>query len=184
MQHPPKDRTRAGFTLLELMVALAVAAILLSVAVPAFAELQRRARAASAYSDLTLSFAAARLLAVRLGEPVSVCPSVDGRLCAGTTDWSHGWIVYADPAREDQPAAASAIRRRGEAVAETLALRSTRGRKLVRFQPSGWASGSNLSVRLCSRTSRRLLGKVVLNNAGRPYTTHLEDTSTACPFPL
>lgn len=184
MQTPSRNRTRAGFTLLELMAALAVAAILLSLAVPAFAELQRRARAAGAYSALTLTFATARLLAVRSGEPVSVCPSTDGRLCAGTTDWSHGWIVYADPGRDDQPAAVRAIRHRGEAVADTLVLRSTRGRKLVRFQPSGWASGSNLSVRLCSRTSGRLLGKVVLNNAGRPYTTRLEDTSTACPFPL
>jgi type IV fimbrial biogenesis protein FimT len=184
MQRAATDRAHRGFTLIELLTALAVAAILLSVAVPAFAELQRRARSASAYSDLTLSLAAARLLAVRLGEPVSMCPSVDGRHCADSTDWSQGWIVFADPGRDEQPATASAIRHRGEGVAGTLVVRSTSGRKLVRFQPTGWAYGSNLSLRLCSRVSGRLLGKVILNNAGRPRTERLEDTSTGCPYPV
>lgn len=179
-----RDGTCPGFTLVELMAALAVAAVLLSVAVPAFTELQRRARAAGTYSDLTLSLAAARLLAVRLRHPVSLCPSPDGLRCADSTDWSRGWIVFSDPERDDQPADASAILRHGGSVAAPLVVRSTNGRKLVRFQPTGWAFGSNLSLRLCSRATGQLLGKVILNNAGRPRTEHLEHTGTACPYPL
>lgn len=173
-----------GFTLVELMATLAVLAISLGLAVPAFTGLQRRVRAADAYSELTTSLAAARLLAVRLRQPVSICPSRDGRRCLDSVVWSDGWIIYADPDRNRQPAGPSAVLHRGEPIEAALALRSTSGRKLVRFLPTGWASGSNLSVRLCSRASGRLLGKVIVNNAGRPRTEHLEDDGTACPYAI
>ena len=172
-----------GFTLIELMTTLAVLVVTLTIGVPAFAGLQQRARAANAYHLLTSSLAIARLAAVKRGEPVSVCPSNDGRSCNDDVTWDGGWIVFSDPRRADQPASTGTILQRIDGVGTGLALRSTRGRTLVRFTPDGWAYGSNLSIRLCSREPLRLLGKVVVNNGGRPRSERFEEAKP-CPYRL
>ncbi|GAB2621517.1 GspH/FimT family pseudopilin [Novilysobacter erysipheiresistens] len=173
----------SGFTLIELMTALAVLVITLTIGVPAFAGLQQRARAATAYHLLTSSLAIARLGAVKRGEAVGVCPSTNGSSCEDDTSWDGGWIVFSDPDRTGQPAAPNAVLQRIDGVGASLALRSTQGRTLVRFTPNGWAYGSNLSIRLCSREPARLLGKVVVNNGGRPRSERFEEAKP-CPYPL
>lgn len=169
-----------GFTLIELMVTVAVMAVLLGVGVPSFQRLQQSTRTAAAFHLLTTSLALARMAAVKQHAPVSVCPSSDGRYCRGDTTWEEGWIVFADPARAKQPASEDAVLQRFDRVGPGLALRSTTGRTLVRFQPSGMALGSNLSIRLCSTKDDSHLGSVIVNNAGRPRSERQD--GTPCPF--
>ncbi|KGM50983.1 hypothetical protein N792_12990 [Lysobacter concretionis Ko07 = DSM 16239] len=169
-----------GFTLIELMVTLAVMAVLLGIGVPSFQRLQQSTRTTTAFHLLTTSLALARLSAVKSNAPVSVCPSRDGRHCRGDSVWDDGWIVFADPARAKQPASVDAVLHRFDRVGPRLALRSTAGRTLVRFHPSGMAYGSNLSVRLCSTRDRTHLGSVIVNNAGRPRSERHD--GIPCPF--
>jgi type IV fimbrial biogenesis protein FimT len=169
-----------GFTLIELMVTLAVMAVLLGIGVPSFQRLQQSTRTSTAFHLLTTTLALARLSAVKSNAPVSVCPSRDGRHCRGDTVWDDGWIVFADPSRAKQPASAEAILQRFDRVGPGIALRSTAGRTLVRFHPSGMAHGSNLSVRLCSTKDSTHLGSVIVNNAGRPRSERHD--GTPCPF--
>src|SRR3546814_6682961 len=158
------NRKDAGFSLIELIVPLAIASIVVTLAVPRFAGTLQRAREANAYPLRTASLASARLRAVKDGAPVTVCPSLDGHTCRGDAAWSDGWILYRDPDRDDQPQADDAVLQRFDGVSGGLALRSTTGRRRVRFLPSGWASGSNLSIRLCrpgedGRSEERRAGK-------------------------
>lgn len=170
-----------GFTLLELMVTLAVLVVTLTLGVPAFAGLQQRARTASAFHLLTTSLATARLSAVKHGEAVSICPSSDGQTCRDGVVWDDGWILFADPEHDDQPASVAAVLQRIDGISNGLALRSTQGRTQVRFTPNGWAYNSNLSIRLCDEKNALLLGKVVVNNAGRPRSERY-DEAPACPY--
>lgn len=172
-----------GFTLIELMTTLAVLAVSLAVGVPAFAGLKQRMGAASAYHLLTGSLAVARMSAVKHGSPVSVCPSSDGLHCRNDVVWDNGWIVFLDPERNDQPASETAVLQRIDGIGNGLMLRSTGGRTLVRFTPDGWSYGSNVSVRLCAEDEARLLGKVVVNNAGRPRTEQATNEEP-CPYRL
>lgn len=82
-----------GFTLIELMVVLAVAAILTLVAVPSFTALLARNETASAASELMSSLYLAQNEATRTGHGIVVCASSNGNTCSGSTDWSNGWIV-------------------------------------------------------------------------------------------
>ena len=169
-----------GFTLIELMATLAVLAILLTLGVPAFAGLRQRAGTANAFHLLTTSLAIARLTAVQRGVPITVCPSRDGLQCRNDVVWDDGWIVYADPTRATQPATTDAVLQRIDSIGPGLALRSTVGRTRVRFTPRGWASGSNLSARLCSTKDRKHLGSVIVNNAGRPRSERYPEKP--CPY--
>lgn len=80
-----------GFTLIELMVTIAVAAILLSIAVPNFQMFVMNNRMASQANDLITALSLARSEAVKRAANVTVCASSDGATCTGS--WGDGWIV-------------------------------------------------------------------------------------------
>ena len=69
--------TQAGLTQIELLLALAVAAILAGIAVPALGGSVEAARAAAARADLLASLATAATRAGLSGTRAVLCPSVD-----------------------------------------------------------------------------------------------------------
>jgi len=175
------NHKEAGFSLIELITIIAVLAIMVAIALPSFGAMLQKAEASSTSQLLTTSFSAARFRAVTDNAPVTVCPSVDGRTCRGDADWSDGWILYRDPGHDRQPRTGDAVVQRIERMSGELLVRSTAGRTHVRFLPSGWAFGSNLSVRLCRRGENGFLGSVIVNNAGRPRTER-PASPMPCPF--
>jgi len=84
-----------GFTLIELMVAVALTALLLSMAVPALDHFTTSARQTSAINDFVASMHIARSTAVTTNFRTTVCPSANGVSCEAVT-WNQGWIVFAD----------------------------------------------------------------------------------------
>lgn len=91
----------AGFTLIELMVTLAVLAILTMVAVPSYQRLTTMNRMAAEMNDFSGSFHLARTEAIKHGVTVTMCVSGDGANCTGG-DWHRGWIVFLDPGADQQ----------------------------------------------------------------------------------
>ncbi|MGN6480474.1 GspH/FimT family pseudopilin [Luteibacter sp.] len=86
-----------GFSLLELMVALVIGAILVAIAVPSFRTTIQKHRLRSATDNLQASIDYARSEAVLRATYVSVCASADGATCSGTKTYETGWLVYAHP---------------------------------------------------------------------------------------
>ena len=99
----PQGRLAAGagrgFTLLELMVTVAVLAILIAIAVPSFASLMNSNRLAAQSNELIAAMQLARSEAIRRNSPVMLCPSDDAQTCAGAGAWN-GWIVMVDATDE------------------------------------------------------------------------------------
>ncbi len=95
------SRATGGFTLVELMVVIAVAAIVLTLGVPSFYTLIQNNRATTQVNELMMALSLARSEAVRRGVSVSLCPSQDQSTCTGGTDWRVGWIVFVDVAAAD-----------------------------------------------------------------------------------
>mgnify|MGYP000110819166 CR=1 FL=1 len=81
-------RTSRGFTLLELMVALVVLGIAVSIAVPSFGGLIERQRIDSSLDVLLRGLRSARQDAVERNRPVTVAPPPGG--------WSAGWRIFID----------------------------------------------------------------------------------------
>ena len=78
-----------GFTLIELMVTVALVAILMAVAVPSMTTFQRNAQLTSFSNTLLSAINAARGEAMKRGRYAMVVPS-DG------SNWSSGWVVFVD----------------------------------------------------------------------------------------
>lgn len=94
-----------GFTLVELLVAVSIAAILLAVGIPSFRSAIASNRLTSTTNDLVGSLAQARSEAIRRGVRVTVCMSANGTACATTGSWDQGWISFVDTTRSGTTAA-------------------------------------------------------------------------------
>ncbi|RFF31098.1 GspH/FimT family pseudopilin [Wenzhouxiangella sediminis] len=88
------SRSQRGFTILELLITIALLAILLSVAVPSFLSAIQNSRMTASANDLVTAFQLARSEALKRKRPISVCSSSDGATCGGS--WEQGWIVVID----------------------------------------------------------------------------------------
>ncbi len=88
-----------GFTFLELIVSLAVAAILLAVAVPSFLQTIKNGRISAEATCLNLALLSARSEAVRRSSFVTVCPRGGADSCG--SDWSKGALVFTEGADEN-----------------------------------------------------------------------------------
>ncbi len=112
-----------GFTLVELLVTLAIAAILVTVGAPSFTTLISSNSAKNASDRLSNSLAYARSEAVTRGANVTVCSkSAGGDTCANGTSWINGWLIYVEDAFAAGAAGATNVN--GEANADDLLLRS------------------------------------------------------------
>ncbi len=85
-----------GFTLIELMVTIAIAAILLTIGVPSFQGLFNRNQVATVTNDFMSALNLARSEAAKGGATTQLCMSNNQSTCTGNSGWSNGWIVWAD----------------------------------------------------------------------------------------
>lgn len=87
-----------GFTLLELMTALAVMGILLGVGVPAFTSMTRNSQIAAESANLASALNLARSEAIKRGTRVSLCPAAEDMTSCleDDSDWSGGWLLFED----------------------------------------------------------------------------------------
>jgi type IV fimbrial biogenesis protein FimT len=84
----------AGFTMIELMMTIAIATVVMTLAIPSFRYITNANRIASEINGLLGDMQFARAEAIKEGQGVTVCVSANGLTCAaGDTFWQHGWIV-------------------------------------------------------------------------------------------
>ncbi|WP_417706967.1 GspH/FimT family pseudopilin [Rheinheimera aquimaris] len=89
---PDPANNSEGFTLVELMVAVAVLAIIATVGVPSFNSLLQGNRLASASNQLLSAYHSARSEAIKRSQNVSLCATTDGTTCAAVANWQN-WLV-------------------------------------------------------------------------------------------
>ena len=90
--------TQHGFTLVELLTAVAIVAILAGIATPTLRQFAANSRTTAANNSLVSALATARSEALRRSVPVTVCASSNAATCTGAAaiDWSNGWIAFTD----------------------------------------------------------------------------------------
>jgi type IV fimbrial biogenesis protein FimT len=90
-------RRGSGFTLIELIMTMTVAAILLAIGVPAFRYVTLANRASSEINALLGDMQFARGEAIKEGLTITICAATNGAPpCLGAPAWQSGWIVFSD----------------------------------------------------------------------------------------
>ena len=86
-----------GMTLFDLLIALTVASMVLTLVVPSFKTVIASQRMTSVTNEMVMTLNLAKSEAVKRVAYVSVCKSSDGVNCsAGVAGWDDGWIVFAN----------------------------------------------------------------------------------------
>lgn len=98
-------KRQRGFSLTELVMVMAIVAILLAIGVPSYRYIGNSYRMSSEVNGLLGDLMLARAEAIKEGQPVTVCASTNGTTCSGSTAWQNGWIVWSNPTNAVQPAA-------------------------------------------------------------------------------
>lgn len=142
-----KSNTRAtssGVTLLELLFAVMVAAVIIGLGSPMFGEFRRNAQLTRNANDFLTSVQRARSEAAKRQQPVSLCvaadPAVEAPVCSGaplTGAAATGWVVFQDTNGDCERADAEpVIDKRGGS--ERLALAASSERTCISFAGNGF----------------------------------------------
>ncbi|WP_212745054.1 GspH/FimT family pseudopilin [Hydrogenophaga sp. 2FB] len=158
-----------GFTLVELMVTLVLAALLTMIAVPSFTNQLRGWQRDSATKAFTAHVQLARSTSIKTSRRVVMCSSTNGTTCRNSNQWHMGWLVYVDINNSgDLDANDNVLATRGASTGLSTMQTSVGVRQLT-FMPNGLmaSNATTLSVIPASRTLK--MNEVVLNRVGRPY---------------
>lgn len=142
-----------GFTLIELMVTLSVAAILLTVGVPSFQEFIASNRLTSEINSFNAFLNLGRSEAIKGGRRVTLCASSNGASCAGSGGWEQGYLIYRDTNGDGSLGTGEPILRVGAPMRGNITLRGEESdvARTISFMPSG-------QVTSFSVMSRQLVG--------------------------
>ncbi len=141
---PRPHYNQRGFTLTELLTALAVAAIGLSLAAPGFQELTSSSRRTTSINSLVSTLHRARSEAVTRNQQVTVCPSDNGTSCVDGAAWNDGWIAFPDPDQDRQVSGDEQVLVAGPGV-QRLNIDSEEFGDFIVFRPSGRIMVNNVA---------------------------------------
>jgi len=170
-----------GFTLIEIMIALVIFGVLLTVAVPAYRDWIAAQRLANHAHFITDTLDLARSEAIKHGNRVNLCKSGDRRLCTEEGDWEQGWLLFVDENRSGQVEDDTVVLHREGAARDGITMRGNRPvEDYVSFTSLGHARLLNGALQMgtfviCKSGQNAL--KVVLANSGR---ARIDKTTDRC----
>jgi type IV fimbrial biogenesis protein FimT len=164
---------RRGFTLVELLVVLAVGSILLAIAVPGYAFMVNANRLAAVTNDLVTALHLARSEAIKRGTRVTVCKTGDAMAaspaCSTTANWQDGWLVFVDGGTRGVVDGGDILLRVREQVSSGAVITSINYSRYISYLPGGGSQGSsglaNGSLKICRDSIQR---DIIINRTGRP----------------
>jgi type IV fimbrial biogenesis protein FimT len=166
-----------GFTLMELIIAVAILAILMGIAAPSLRDLMMNATVTSQANDLMSAFAVARSEAIKRGVRTGVCTSTNGTSCTNS-QWHEGWIVFLDSDANGAVDGGTAPLKVQPATDGQNTLTSVNhgtngaGARFIGYSPAGSLVGTLLTVTytLCDYRTTANVGANAAANKGRTIT--------------
>jgi type IV fimbrial biogenesis protein FimT len=167
-----------GFTLIELMVTIAIGAVLMLVAAPSFEQIRKNANLSDAVSNFIVASGTAKSAALKTGRNAYIVAN------NATIGWTSGWYVYLDNNWNEQyNEGTDEILLRHDALSPDISV-STPGTTALSegyllFNGSGFprakttSSGTPNGILIMSVTNRS--SSVVVNTAGRVRSCKTND---------
>ncbi len=123
-----------------------IMAVLLSLALPSFDKMISDNRTLAAANSLAAGISLAKSQAVKLGRPVTMCPSDNGTSCmAASPSFDKGWLVFVDTVSDvatapnlDTTVASGGVLMGGGKMENSVVVKT--GQSWIRFLPRGTAT--------------------------------------------
>ena len=162
-----------GFTLVELLVTLALLGVLIGIAAPGFSDMLRENQLTTATNRFLTALHYTRSEAIKRGTRVTMCKSADGVACATDGDWEQGWIIFPDPNANGERDAGETVLIAESGQGGGLTITGNQWvNRYISYLPQGWTRlvGGGLqmgTLDLCKEDTAR---SIVISRSGRPRT--------------
>jgi type IV fimbrial biogenesis protein FimT len=172
---------QAGITVAELMLVLAIVALISLVAVPGFSSLLLGTRMNNSVNELFHSLHSARQNAMLSGVTTVICGSKNFRQCSSDGDWSDGWLIFANT-DADVPPRVSPGDRILHTARNPAGLRISANRANFAMAPFGLRS-TNGTLIWCDRRGSAHARALIVSYTGKPRLSTTMDSGNPlrCP---
>lgn len=171
-------RLQQGITLVELVSTLGIASIVLSIAVPGMNSLTANNQITSAINNLVSNLHLARSEAIKQGNNIVLCPSSNGTDCDDSFEWHQGLMVFTDKDKDKIRDDDEEVLRVQIPFSKRIIIKTSSGRKKLRYIPTGTSPGSNTTFKFCPQSDHTDPRKVTLSNTGRPRVSRSSGDET------
>ncbi|MEX2497214.1 MAG: GspH/FimT family protein [Woeseia sp.] len=170
-----------GYSLYELLMTLALAALILTLGLPSFGALAADKRLRVETDALFHAVHLARKSSIARRQVVSLCPSAEGASCDEGSDWSAGWIMFANADRDEPP---QVDRNERILLRHNVAagVRIAANRRAFTFR-STHLRATNGTLRVCDRSGRATARALVISYTGRPRVASTDSRGNAVECP-
>ena len=177
-----------GFTLIELMITLVLAAILVGIAIPNFSTLIQNNRLTTEINEFLTAISIARSEAVKRADRITMCISSDGAACITTGDWSQGWIIFIDANNDASATGEEVLRVHGSLSTGTTLDGSANLDDYISYESDGTSQLTTGAVQsgtviLCDNRGSGNGKGIAINATGRARTISSADVITATCTP-
>jgi len=153
-----------GYTLLEIMVTLAIAAVLLAVGVPSLTSFIKNNRMLAESNGLMTAIKTARSEAMSRRTVVTVCRSSDRINCDGTGD---NYIAFSDTGTSNTFDGTDDYIYQTTIDATNLSISYSGGAAIIRFDSRGTAIGSSGTITICDDRGDNYKRGITIEPIGR-----------------
>jgi type IV fimbrial biogenesis protein FimT len=151
-----KQKHCSGFTLIELVITITIAAILIAIVVPSFNSIIESSKERATRDALISAIYTAREQAISKRVKVYLCPTSDGATCLETTSWGSQWLVYQE----------------GEVMIHHTSKTDLIGSTVAKITFSATGHSTANTFNICSNTDQSSIYELSLNRMGRvSYTS-------------
>lgn len=166
-----------GFTLIELMATIGIAAVVMAMAIPSFSTAIKNNRLTAQTNYLVTDLNRARSEAIKRGVRVTLCKSTDGSTCVTTGDWSGGWIVFVNPNNNNAfDAGDTLLKTQGSAQSQISVVGNFNLANRVNYQSDGGITTTG-TIKVCDDRLESVGKSIVLITTGRARI----NTGQPCP---
>ena len=174
-------RKATGFTLVELIVTVAIASILAMVGMPSLQKTVQDNRMTTLYNNFLADLNYTRNAAITFGSPVTVCKrNTAGNGCdANSTDWGQGWLVFHDKDNDGVVDSGEKILLDNNTTSKIAMIFSGNPNRIT-YNAQGFARGYAGKITFCDERGNDARKGMVISQNGRIRMADSHDTLSSC----
>jgi len=157
-----------GFSLIEVIVTMAIAAVVLSIGIPSFQSYTQNNRQTIVVNELATALRLARNSAITHRIRTVVCKSADSINCTTMGTWTQGWIVFTDTDNNNTlDAGENILRVHGPVQGNVTISGNANTADLIAFNPQGILASLNGRITYCDSRGNDFATALFISRGGR-----------------